>query len=461
MAAGFRAAAGLRVDIGHAAPSPAQLFWLLALAAAVELGLARLAIPGAAVFHVWDWLSTLYGTAFLVFLVWATLGREPAPASHPAPVSAWLGLFTVAAIPLGAIGPLFAVLTARELLPFGWLNGVWLAWLLYGLVWVWLLLVTWRVTGCFAPSHGNRARMIVGVLLIQAIASWQPSSGAWQIDYAAQDAGAHPSLTLSQEVFEDQQTLLSDTLAALAPRQANRINVFGLVYAPYAQSVFVRESALVTGVLQQRFGAAGHVVQLVNHPSVTETLPWATPLNLRDSLQAIAEHMDREHDVLVVYLDSHGGADFKLASSHWPLAVEELTPQALRSLLDEVGVRNRVIAVSACYSGGWIAPLAGDTTLVMTAADATHTSYGCGSKSDLTFFGRALFDEQLRKTYSFEQAFLAAVPVIQQREIDGNKADGFSNPQIAVGKDIRLVLADLEKQLRAAPPPALALLQQK
>ena len=82
----------------------------------------------------------------------------------------------------------------------------------------------------------------------------------------------------------------------------------------------------------------------------------------------------------------------------------------------------------------------------MTAADATHTSYGCGSLSELTYFGRALFDEQLRQTYSFEGAFAAAVPIIQQREIEGHKEDGFSNPQIAVGSGIRAVLARLENE---------------
>jgi hypothetical protein len=79
----------------------------------------------------------------------------------------------------------------------------------------------------------------------------------------------------------------------------------------------------------------------------------------------------------------------------------------------------------------------------MTAADEDHTSYGCGSKSELTFFGRALFDEQLRKTLSFEEAFKAAVPVIKQRESDEKKDDGFSNPQISVGENIRVILGEL------------------
>ena len=112
-------------------------------------------------------------------------------------------------------------------------------------------------------------------------------------------------------------------------------------------------------------------------------------------------------------------------------------------MLDEMQVQHRVIAVSACYSGGWIEPLRSDSSLVMTAADKDHTSYGCGSNSELTFFGRAVFDEQLRTTLSFEDAFARAVPVIKQREIDAKKEDGFSNPQISIGTKIRIVLDEL------------------
>ena len=66
--------------------------------------------------------------------------------------------------------------------------------------------------------------------------------------------------------------------------------------------------------------------------------------------------------------------DFKLAAAHEPLSVEAIEPgrPAPRCSIS-AGIRHRVIAVSACYSGGWIGPLASDTTLVMTAADADST----------------------------------------------------------------------------------------
>ena len=455
--AGLRTALCLPANIGRAAPSPWQLFWLVALVGAAQVGMSRLEVPGAATFHLAGWLYPLSTVGFVLFLVWACLSGLHTTQAHPAPVPTWFALWTVSGLPLGAFAVLFSALAAREQLPAWWLDGTWLAWLIYGAVWVWIMLVAWRVTAALTPSRWAQTATIMGVLLIEAFGSTYIDSRPWQPNYAEQEsaeaADAATTLTLSQEVFTGQQALLAKTLAAVSLRQPDRTNVFGLVYAPYAQGVFVRESAMVAGVLQERFGAQGRVVQLVNHPSVTDSIPWATNQNLRASLQALAARMDRENDVLVVYLSSHGGADFKLATQHWPLEVAELTPQMLRSMLDAVGVRNRVVAVSACYAGGWIEPLASDNTLVMTAADATHTSYGCGSKSELTFFGRALFDEQLRQTYSFEQAFAAAVPTIQQREIEGKKDDGFSNPQIALGKGIRPVLATLERELQQSSQP--------
>jgi hypothetical protein len=451
VAAGLKAAVCLPAPIGRAAPTPMQLFWLIAVSAALRVGMARLEVPGDASFQLLGWLYPLCTAGFMLFLVWATVTDLRTPQAHPSPVPAWFGMWSVAGLPMEVVGVLITALAARDQLPEWLTGGTGMTWLVYSLMWVWLMLVAWRVTAAVTASRAVQTVVIIGVLLIEAFASSQLDSRPWLADNADQEqasASSEEPLTLSQDVFEDQQALLAETLAAVTPRHGEHINVFGLVYAPYAQSVFVRESAMVAGVLQDRFGAQGHVVRLVNHQSATHSIPWATNQNLSASLQALARQMDRENDVLVVYLSSHGGADFKLATQHPPLDVAELTPQMLRSMLDKVGVRNRVIAVSACFSGGWIEPLSSDRTLVMTAADATHTSYGCGSRSELTFFGRALFDEQLRQTYSFEDAFATAGPIIQQREIEGKKEDGFSNPQIAVGNGIRAVLAKLERELK-------------
>jgi hypothetical protein len=218
----------------------------------------------------------------------------------------------------------------------------------------------------------------------------------------------------------------------------------------------MRESALVTDVMARRFDASGRTIQLVNNKATVARLPWATPLNLQRAIARIGERMDKDEDVLFIHLTSHGGADGNLAASLRPMTVDSVTPQALKQWLDDAGIRNRVISISACFSGSWIEPLAGDHTLVMTAADADHTSYGCGSGSNLTFFGRAMYDEELRHTWSFEHAHAAARKVIDQREKEAGKEDGYSNPQIRVGPGIRTTLARLEAQLAASAPPRAA-----
>jgi hypothetical protein len=124
----------------------------------------------------------------------------------------------------------------------------------------------------------------------------------------------------------------------------------------------------------------------------------------------------------------------------------------IKGWLDAAKIRYRIVSVSACYSGSWIGPLATAGTLVMTAADAEHTSFGCGRQSELTYFGRAMFDEQLRRTWSFEDAHAAARASIEQREREAGKTDGFSNPQISVGDDIRAQLERLAKERAARSP---------
>ena len=152
-------------------------------------------------------------------------------------------------------------------------------------------------------------------------------------------------------------------------------------------------------------------------------------------------------------MSSHGASDGELSAGMRPLTVNTVTPEDLKRWLDEAGIKHRVISISACYAGNWIVPLSDADTLVMTASDADHTSYGCGSKSDLTFFGRAMYDEQLRnKTLSFETALASARPIIKQREEEAGKTDGYSNPQIAMGANIRDRLKLLELRLSSAQP---------
>ena len=451
---GLRAGFFLSPRVARHAPTPLQALGIVALFIAIETAWSRLEIAGPARFDVQAWLSNWWTMALYIGLAWWAFPKQTArhADSRLTGVAAFFVLTLIASLPNKLLYGFVAI-------SHGWIDGAvlfppWLYWWLYFVSIAWWLGTDMVLIVRFAGWTPRAVAFLLAVLAAMGLMAWQFDVQTWQEDETRQTQAedTRPRLRLSQETLEAQQALWQRTVAAIASQRPGITDVYGLVFAPYAtEDVFLRESTLVSKVLAERFDAAGRVIHLLNHGATAQTHAWATPLNLQRAIEALAQRMDRDNDLLVVYLTSHGARDFKLAASHWPLEVNPLSPAELRAALDKAGIRNRVIAVSACYSGGWIDALAHDNTLVMTAADATHTSYGCGRLSELTFFGRAMFDEQLRKTHSFEQAFAASVPLIQQREIDAGKDDGFSNPQIKVGANISPVLRALEQRLAALP----------
>ena len=450
---GLRSGVFLRPRVAGRTPRPLQLLLLVLLAAAVEIGLGRLEVAGPARFNLRGYLASWWAVGASVLLVWSLLwGRHAGEGESPRPagVASWLALWTLAALVPGLVSQLLGALQAYERLPAVFDESALLAWSLYFVLWTWTVAVAVRLGWQFGLDRGRLGALGLGLSAIFGLSAWQLPDRPWEAEVPVAEEA--PQMVLTQDSIEAQQLAWQQSVARLAPQRPGVVDVYGLVFAPYgSEDVFLRESTLVADVLAQRFDAQGRVLQLVNNPATATTLPWATPQNLERAVAAIAQRMDRQEDVLVVYLTSHGASDFQLAAANPPLEVDTVSPGELRRALDEAGIRNRVIVISACFSGGWVGPLASASSLVMTAADADHTSYGCGTRSELTFFGRALFDEQLRHTHSLEQAFAAAVPVIRQREVEVHKPDGFSNPQISVGEKIRPVLQALEQRLDHAP----------
>jgi hypothetical protein len=63
-----------------------------------------------------------------------------------------------------------------------------------------------------------------------------------------------------------------------------------------------------------------------------------------------------------------------------------------------------------------------------------------------------MYEEALRKTWSFAEAHAAARKVIEVREQEAGKSDGYSNPQISEGAGIQPVLERLAGQQAHAAP---------
>ncbi|WP_374089102.1 C13 family peptidase [Methylomicrobium lacus] len=243
-----------------------------------------------------------------------------------------------------------------------------------------------------------------------------------------------------------QPVLLDDTLNRLRPERKKHVDLFYVGFAGFAtEDVFAIEADYIKRLFDGRFGTSGHSVNLVNHLDTLDDTPLATATNLEVALKGIGRIMNRDEDVLFLYLTSHGGSDHTLAVEFWPLPLHDLTPERLKAMLDQAGIKWRVIVVSACYSGGFVDALKGPNTLVATAAAADRTSFGCGSESDFTYFGEAVFKEQLQNRFSLISAFKdAAVSIAKREQREQLEA---SKPQLSVGPSIAPHLAVLEKSL--------------
>jgi hypothetical protein len=282
------------------------------------------------------------------------------------------------------------------------------------------------------------------LLLTLPLTQMKRERSLWQ---AANDAGdSVGKQVLAEEVLYSQTELLERELAALRPGRRGFIDVYFIGMGGYAnQDVFMKEVNGVSRLFRERFGSAGKTIQLVNNSKSLADLPIASVTSLRKSLQRVAEVMNNGEDLLFLFLTSHGSATHRFSLDFSPLKLHELDPEKLRALLDQSGIENRVVVISACYSGGFIEPLRDANTLVISASAPDKNSFGCSNEAEWTYFGKAFFDEALRKTHSFVEALEIAKPVIAARE----KERGYtpSEPQIVLGEEIKPKLVRLQRQL--------------
>jgi len=197
------------------------------------------------------------------------------------------------------------------------------------------------------------------------------------------------------------------------------------------QSVFRSEATGAAQVIAGRFGSGP-----VNAQYNSKKGGGATIEGLAMSLQAAANGMDAENDILFLILTSHG-SPAGLAVKAGRLT-QTLTPSNLADMLARTGVRHKVVIISACYSGVFIPRLANPDLLVITAADANHPSFGCEDKAKWTYFGDAFFNIALRQARSLKDAFVVARALVKKRELREHFEP--SNPLMAGGANVQPLL---------------------
>ena len=322
------------------------------------------------------------------------------------------------------------------------------------IVLLWTLFWLWRSAGvALAPGQPRfwPRSLAAGVLLATPLWFGPALLGDeawWQSGQQAIERDAKSPSAASEQVLAAQPQLLYDALTELEDERPGQIDLYFVGFAPYAgEDVFRKDIEVARELFDDRFDTVGRSVVLINNPKTVLEKPLATVSNLRLTLAEIGQAIDRDDDVVMLYLTSHGSSDHRLTIDFPPLELEQLSPAALRKILDDSGIKWRIIVVSACYSGGFIEPLKDENTLVITAAAADRTSFGCGSASEATYFGDALFQHALRFEDSFIKAFEQARERIAARERAEHRSPP-SNPQLSVGSAMEEKLKKLEGALR-------------
>ncbi|MGH8124073.1 MAG: C13 family peptidase [Rudaea sp.] len=232
-----------------------------------------------------------------------------------------------------------------------------------------------------------------------------------------------------EQVMYAQAQRLNDALAKLAPRTEGKTNLYLILFAGDGEeNVFRNEAEYVQTLFTKRFAAAGHVLTLINNPATLDRYPIASLSNLEIAIDALGRKMNPQQDVLLVFITTHGSREHELYVSLDPLPLDQIEPEDLADLFSDSPIRNRVFVISACYAGGFIDALKNDDTMIITAARTDRASFGCGTQSRITDFGRAFFVEALNHSASFPQAFAEARKLIDAWETrDGEE---HSYPQI-------------------------------
>jgi hypothetical protein len=279
----------------------------------------------------------------------------------------------------------------------------------------------------------------VAVHLLSALAF------AWSLGETALSQQAEWAVvpeTPAQQLAEHRR--ITAALDALKPQRPGVVDAYVVVVALDSDAVFNREAREAGRVLASRFDAAGRTIVLANDEGNNKADAPGSPETLGLALARVAELMDRNEDVLVVYSTSHGEPDAGLVYKDLQRGGGVITPARLARMLGSLGIRNRLLILQACFSGQFVPALKEPGTIVITAAAADRSSFGCQAGNDWTYFGDALINHAFRQPLPLDIQVQRAWTLIAAAE--GRDELTPSNPQVNVGVDSAKWLSKIEER---------------
>lgn len=283
--------------------------------------------------------------------------------------------------------------------------------------------------------------LIVGVGLYFAASEltfW--SASVWMVPPAAGE-DYDLSHRKSESLLFDQRSKIDAVVQRFDASPDTKPRVFFVGFAGVAsQRVFAEEIKYGAKIVSSRFNVKDRQLLLLNDRRDLTTFPIGTVTSLSYGLKLIGQKMDPDRDILFLALSSHGSADPEISVSNGTLGLQQLTGENLSVALQASGIKRRIIVISACHAGAFIPALRNPDTIIITAAAADKTSFGCSDDRDLTYFGEAFYRDALPKAQSLQDAFDQAKKAIVIREAQEHQK--VSDPQAYFGSELQRVLDD-------------------
>ncbi len=280
----------------------------------------------------------------------------------------------------------------------------------------------------------------IAVLAAMALLSLAPTAVPAQIgpQLSPRDQMGLPP-TRTPTMWDRQPALIARSLARIPDRAVDRLNIYALAIAPIArQHLFSREARAVLRALAENYGGTASGGILLSNAAIdTREAPLATQDNIAHILAELGRRSRAApDDVVIVYLTSHGAPDATLESGLPPnLPIPPISADSLAAALAQARIGRRVIIVSACFAGSWIPRLADDDSIVIAAAAADRTSFGCAEDRDLTYFGEAFLTGPFARGASLRDSFEGARAIVTRWEQEEKLPN--SLPQVHVGKNMQ------------------------
>jgi Peptidase C13 family len=369
----------------------------------------------------------------LAILVLAALLRAR---SKPEPTFAAALLLSLGLVPL----PLLLAAFAVPLLSLVWQCAVAMGVLIYSF--------SYLVRGLRAFTGESQRRAALAGIAFLMVFVWLTDAlevipDVWAAPEVAEAEDHGDSPADAETVLFEQSQRIDQALAAIRSDASPTPKAFFLGFAGVGeQKVFAQEIGLASRVLSERYGMESRSLSLINDQRDLERAPLASVSGLQYALRGLADRMNLDRDVLFLVISSHGAKDPAIAVSNSDLPLNDMTDEDLADALSASGIKWRVIIISACYAGGFIDALKDPHTIVITAAAADRTSFGCSNDRDLTYFGEAFFRDALPEAHSLRDAFERAKSAIALRE-HRERVDA-SKPQAYFGAELEAKLAAMK-----------------